>query len=251
MKIIIKETAAGASAAAADMLVHQIAEKPDSILGLPTGGTPLGVYARLRHEFVSGRVSYRALTTFNLDEYVGLSAEDPESYAYYMRSNLFSHVDIEASQTHIPNGLAFDADAEAMRYEALIAEVGGIDLMLLGLGRNAHIGFNEPGSDHASRTRHVALTQSTIEANSAYFGAGKNQPSQAITMGIGTILECRRIIVLVTGAEKSEAVKASVKGPASAEVPGSALRGHPNTTFVLDKAAAQKLEHAQVAELEA
>lgn len=251
MKIIIKETAADASAAAADMLVHQIAEKPDSFLGLPTGGTPLAVYARLRDEFASGRVSFRELTTFNLDEYLGLRAEDPSSYAYYMRSHLFAHIDIKSSQTHIPNGTALDADAEANRYDALIAEVGGIDLMLLGLGRNAHIGFNEPGSDHASRTRCVALTQSTIEANSAYFAAGKKQPSHAITMGIGTILECRRIVVLATGTEKSDAVEATIKGPASADVPGSALLRHANTTFVLDKAAAQKLERAQVSELEA
>jgi len=251
MKIIIKDTAADASAAVADMLLQQIAHKPASVLGLPTGGTPLAVYARLKDEFANGRGSYGALTTFNLDEYLGLSSDDPASYAYYMRHNLFAHVDIKPSRTHIPDGSAADADVEAKRYEALIAEAGGIDLMLLGLGRNAHIGFNEPGSEHCSRTRRVALTQSTIEANAAYFAAGRKQPSHAITMGIGTILECRQIIVLATGAGKSDAVKASVRGPASADVPGSALLRHANTTFVLDKAAAQNLEHAQVSELEA
>lgn len=249
MKIIIKDTAADAAGAVADMLLQQIVAKPDSVLGLPTGGTPLPVYAHLAEEFAGGRGSYGGLTTFNLDEYLGLSSEDPASYAFYMCKNFFAHVDIDPSRAHIPDGSAKDADAEARRYDALISEAGGIDVMLLGLGRNAHIGFNEPGSSHESRTRRVALTQSTIEANAAYFASDRTQPSHAITMGIGTILECRKIIVLATGCEKSDAVAASVKGPVSADVPGSALLRHANTTFVLDKAAAQKLELAQVPEL--
>jgi glucosamine-6-phosphate deaminase len=195
--------------------------------------------------------AYGSITTFNLDEYLGLSSNDPASYAIYMRENLFEHVDIDSTLTHIPDGSAVDADAEARRYEALIAKSGGIDLMLLGLGRNAHIGFNEPGSPHDSRTRRVGLTASTIGANAAYFPPGSQQPSQAITMGIGTILECRRIVVLATGSEKAGAVAASVNGPASDTIPGSALSRHSDTTIVLDKPAARDLGLEQPMELRA
>ncbi len=251
MKIIIKDTATEASAAVTEILLQQIGAKSDSVLGLPTGGTPLAVYARLREEFEKGRGSYGLITTFNLDEYIGLSSHDPASYAHYMRENLFEHVDIDPGRTNIPNGLASDADTEAKRYEALIAASGGIDLMVLGLGRNAHIGFNEPGSVHDSRTRSVALTDSTLAANAAYFASGAKQPTHAITMGIGTILECRRIVVLATGSEKAEAVASSVNGVASEAVPGSALSRHPDTTIVLDKAAARDLGNVQPMELRA
>lgn len=251
MKIIIKGTAAEASATVTEILLQQIGAKPDSVLGLPTGGTPLAVYARLREEFDKGRGSYGSITTFNLDEYIGLSPEDPASYARYMRENLFKHIDVDAGRTNIPDGSAADADTEAKRYEALIAASGGIDLMLLGLGRNAHIGFNEPGSAHGSRTRRVALTKSTLDANAAYFPPGARQPTHAITMGIGTILECRRILVLATGIEKAEAVAASVNGGWSENVPGSALGRHPDATIVLDKTAARDLGLEQTMELPA
>lgn len=245
MKIIIKETAAEASSTVTEILLQQVIAKADSVLGLATGGTPLAVYAGLREEYNKGHGSYRAVKTFNLDEYIGLPATDPASYAHYMRENLFSHVDIDWSRTNIPDGSAADADDEAKRYEALIKAAGGIDLMLLGLGRNAHIGFNEPGSSHASRTRRVDLTASTLAANAGYFTPCVRQPTQAITMGIGTILECRRIVVLATGPEKAEAVATSVNGPTSEDVPGSALSHHSDTTFVLDKAAARDLSLAQ------
>jgi glucosamine-6-phosphate deaminase len=251
MRIIIKDTAAEASAAVTEILLQQIADKPLSVLGLPTGGTPLAVYARLREEFEKGRGSYGSITTFNLDEYIGLLPHDPASYARYMRENLFEHVDVEASRTNIPDGSASDPDAEARRYEGLIAASGGIDLMLLGLGRNAHIGFNEPGSTHDSRTRRVALTESTLEANAAYFAPGAVQPTHAITMGIGTILECRRIVVLATGSEKAEALALSVNGVTSEAVPGSALKNHPDATFVLDRDAARDLDISQPRELRA
>lgn len=251
MKIIVKDSVSDASAAVADMLLQQIGRRPDSVLGLPTGGTPLGVYARLREAYRNGQGSYKFLTTFNVDEYIGLSSNDPESYAAYMLENLFGHVNIDIGRTHLPRGSTPDADVEAARYEGLIAAYGGIDLILLGLGRNAHIGFNEPGSPHNSRTRCVALTKSTMDANAAYFPAGAVQPSHAITMGIGTILDCRKIVVLATGADKAEAVAASVEGPPSDDVPGSALIRHADTTIVLDRAAAANLDHAQTRELEA
>jgi len=251
MKIFIKDSAADASAAVADILLRQITQKPESVLGLPTGGTPLGVYARVREAYQHGRGSFAAVTTFNLDEYIGLAADDRASYAHYMSENLFAHVNIDVSRTHIPSGMAADPDIEAARYESLITAYGGIDLMLLGLGRNAHIGFNEPGSAHDSRTRRVSLTPSTIEANAGYFAPSARQPSHAITMGIGTILECRKIVVLATGLEKAEAVAASVNGPSSEDVPGSALMRHHDTTIVLDKAAAWDLERSKIRELEA
>ena len=251
MNIIIKDAAADAADTVADILLQQIADKPDSVLGLPTGRTPLAVYARLRAEHRNGRGNYRFITTFNLDEYIGLSSDDPTSYAFYMRENLFAHVNVDLNRTHVPLGLAADPTAEAGRYEALISAYGGIDLMLLGLGRNAHIGFNEPGSRHDSRTRRVALTASTVEANAPYFRPGVNPPSHAITMGIGTILESRKIVVLATGPEKAEAVAASVNGPPSDSVPGSALVRHVDATLVLDRTAAQRLERARTLEVEA
>ena len=251
MKIIIKDNAAEASAAVAAILLQHIVTKPDSVLGLPTGGTPLAVYARLRDAFKQGRRSYASITTFNLDEYIGLSTDNPASYARYMRDNLFDHVDMDPRSAKIPDGSASDADAEAARYEAEIAASGGIDIMLLGLGRNAHIGFNEPGSAHDSRTRRVALTQSTLQANAVYFPPGVGQPTHAITMGIGTILECRSILVLATGTEKAQAVAASINGTASERIPGSALSRHPDATFVLDTAAARDLGMAQPMELRA
>lgn len=248
MKIIIKETAAEASAAVTDMLLQQVQSNAHSVLGLATGGTPLPVYAGLRDAYKKGIGSYRFVTSFNLDEYLGLTPASPASYAHYMRENLFSHIDIDWSRTNIPDGAAPDAELQAKRYEALIAAAGGVDLMLLGLGRNAHVGFNEPGSPHSSRTRRVDLTPSTLEANAGYFASGSRQPTQAITMGIGTILECRRIVVLATGLEKAEAVAASVNGPISDSVPGSALSQHPDTTFVLDREAARDLGRAQALE---
>ncbi|WP_275787596.1 glucosamine-6-phosphate deaminase [Pararhizobium gei] len=249
MNIIIKNSAEEASAAVAEILLRQVETKPDSVLGLPTGATPLGVYARLRQEFSKGRGRYKDVTTFNLDEYLGLSSEHPSSYAFYMRETLFRHADFKSERTHIPDGLATDAEAEAERYESLISTHGGIDLMVLGLGRNAHIGFNEPGSPHTSRTRRVALASSTLDANARYFQPGSSQPTHAITMGIGTILESRAIVVLATGREKADAIAASVNGPVTDAVPGSALNRHADATIVLDRQAAQALGAVQLLEL--
>ncbi|MBY5368643.1 glucosamine-6-phosphate deaminase [Rhizobium laguerreae] len=251
MEIIVKDTVDEASAIVAEILLRQVEEKPDCALGLPTGATPLGVYARLIEDFRNGCGCYNRAHAFNLDEYLGIPGTDTASYAFYMRENLFRHIDFMQRNIHIPDGSAADASAEATRYETQIAARGGIDLMFLGLGRNAHIGFNEPGSPHDTRTRRVALTASTMEANARYFAPGSRQPTHAITMGIGTILESRRIVVLATGIEKASAVAASLAGPMTDAVPGSALARHAHTTIVLDRDAAHELDRILALEIDA
>ena len=241
MEVIVRPTAEAAAAYVHDLIVAQLRERPATVLGLPTGATPLPVYARLVESQRAGLASWRFATTFNLDEYYGLGADDPASYSAYMRRCLFDHVDCPAPQRHIPNGLAADAAAEAAEYEAAIAAAGGIDFMLLGLGRNGHIGFNESGSDFSSRTRLVDLSPSTLDANRAFFTARQSPPAQAISMGIRTILDARRIAVLATGASKANAVRRSLAKPATTTVPGSALHLAQDVTFVLDHESAGEL----------
>ncbi|MET3899595.1 glucosamine-6-phosphate deaminase [Devosia sp. UYZn731] len=238
MEIVVRPTAEAAATYAHDLLVEHVRRQPTTVLGLPTGATPLPVYARLVQSHRTALFSMQSVTTFNLDEYYGLGLKHPASYTAYMSRALFDHVDCPASQRHIPNGLAADAQQEAADYEALIAAAGGIDFMLLGIGRNGHIGFNEPGSDFASRTRLVDLTPSTLAANAPFFADGETQPKQAISMGIGTILQARRIVVLATGASKAEAVRQSLEKPAKTAVPASALHLARDVTFVLDQACA-------------
>lgn len=211
------------------------------MLGLPTGGTPIPVYARLVESFRAGRCSFKHATTFNLDEYIGLGAEHPASYAAYMRENLFDQVDCPVGQYHIPDGLAEDVEAECAAYENAIAASGGLDLVLLGLGQNAHIGFNEPGADFDARTRAVDLAASTVAANARYFEAGLQPPTRALSMGIGTIVEARKIIVMATGSIKAEAVRRMVIEAPSSDVPASALQLAADVTIVLDPAAAAEL----------
>lgn len=241
MKIIVKASVDAAADYVHDELVAHLVARPATVLGLPTGGTPIPIYARLVDSFRAGLCSFRQVSTFNLDEYIGLGADHPAAYATYMRHQLFDHVDCPVGQRHIPNGLAADAAAEAAEYDRAIAAAGGLDLLLLGLGQNAHIGFNEPGSDFASRTRPVELTASTIAANARYFAAGQQPPTHAISMGIGTILEARRIIIVATGDAKAEAVRRMVTEAPTTDVPGSALQLADNVTIVLDPAAAALL----------
>lgn len=237
MEVVVLPTADAAVAYAHGLIVEHMKAKPSTVLGLPTGATPVGVYARLVESYRSGAVSWRSVTTFNLDEYWGLGEYHPASYAAYMRRVLFDHVDCPLRQRHIPNGRATDAVAEVRSYEASIDQSGGIDMMLLGLGRNAHIGFNEPGSSFTSRTRLVDLTPSTLAANKPHFPSGEEPPSQAISMGIATILQSRRIVVLATGEAKAEAVRRSISEEPNVEVPGSALQLAQDVTFVVDEAA--------------
>ena len=240
MKVLILDTPAGAVARTAGLIVQQLLARPDSVLGLATGGTMIPVYAELRAAYRAGRISFARATTFNLDEYLGLPPSDPRSYRATMRDHLFDHVDIDPAFTHLPHGDAPDVEAEAARYEAAIAAAGGIDLQLLGIGRNGHIGFNEPTSSLASRTRVKTLTAETQAANARYFPAG-DTPRFALTMGVGTIMDARQCLLLATGEAKAEAVAAMIEGPVSAACPASILQMHRHATVVLDRAAASQL----------
>ncbi|PRO67194.1 glucosamine-6-phosphate deaminase [Alkalicoccus urumqiensis] len=205
-------------------------------LGLATGGTPLGFYEALRERVRQEGRSLQHLHTVNLDEYLGLAADHPQSYHYYMNEVLFQHTDIPSPQTHLPAGDAEDPYAEAARYDELVTRLG-VDLQLLGVGANGHIGFNEPGSSFHGRTDVVRLAEGTIRANARFFGEGERVPEQAVTMGIGTILESRRILLLASGARKAEAVRALLHGAMSEEMPVTALQTHPDVTVIADEAA--------------
>ncbi|HHY15172.1 MAG TPA: glucosamine-6-phosphate deaminase [Firmicutes bacterium] len=224
----------------AKLVRNQITEKPASVLGLPTGSTPLGVY-RLLVEMGEKGLDFSGLTTFNLDEYVGLTGNHPQSYRYYMQKNFFSGVNIAQDNTFVPNGVAADLAAECAAYEERIKRAGGIDLQLLGIGTNAHIGFNEPGAEFGTTTRVVDLTESTIEANSRFFDSAADVPTQAVSMGIKSIMQAKNIILLANGGSKAEAIRAAVLGPITVDVPASVLQLHPSVTVVVDQAAAGKL----------
>jgi glucosamine-6-phosphate deaminase len=241
MKIEILPTSQDAAAFVHDVIVRQLKSRPSSVLGLPTGATPQTVYALLVESFRAGHCDWRKATTFNLDEYRGLGHDHPQSYAQYMRRALFDHVNCPAASIHIPDGLAPDPAQEAAAYEAAITRSGGIDLLLLGLGGNAHIGFNEPGSPHDSLTRLVTLTSNTLARNARFFPPGMAQPTEAITMGIATILHARKLVLLVTGEAKASALHASLFGPVTEAVPGSALQLHGDVLIVADAAAASAL----------
>ena len=238
MKILILPDAKAASDAAAARILSHLASRPRAVLGLATGGTMKAVYETLRT--VLGRCQ-AAFTSFNLDEYVGLPPTHPQSYAHYMKTHFFDAIALPAAASHLPRGDAPDPVAEAARYEAAITAAGGIDLQLLGLGANGHIGFNEPTSSLASRTRLKTLTRKTVEDNARFFGPNEVVPRRAITMGIGTILDARAILLLATGASKRDAVARMIEGPVSAACPASALQMHPDVTVVIDEAAAANL----------
>ncbi len=241
MKILIFDNATGATARVAALVAETVRRKPAAVLGLATGGTMLPVYERLRASCRDGDLTFAGVTSFNLDEYIGLVPEHPCSYHRYMGEALFDHIDIAPARTHLPRGDAADVLAEADRYEALIAATGGIDLQLLGIGRNGHIGFNEPTSSLASRTRVKTLTEDTRRANRRFFDSFDDTPRYALTMGVATILESRFCVLLATGSAKADAVAAMVEGPVSAACPASALQLHRNVTVVLDRDAAAGL----------
>ena len=216
---------------AAHLLLTAIRENPKIVLGLPTGRTPVGMYHRVVRECSREYHCFRNVTTFNLDEYAGVSRDDPGSYFAYMKQHLFDHVDLDPANAHLPHGEAPDLPAECLRYEREIRDAGGLDLTFLGLGRNGHIGFNEPGTPFDARTRVVELTQSTRHANADLFPEG-HVPTHAITMGIGTILESRSIVLLVAGSGKEEAVECLRSGDVSVDFPASALREHRDVTVL-------------------
>lgn len=241
MKVLILDTAEAAITRAAGLIANAVRQKPHSVLGLATGGTMLPLYAELRRLHRARGLSFAGVTTFNLDEYVGLAPTHPGSYHSYMREALFDHIDVDPGRTHLPRGDAPDTQAEADRYDAQISACGGIDLQLLGIGKNGHIGFNEPTSSLGSRTRIKSLTPATQEANRSYFAEGEETPRFAITMGVTNILEARECLLVATGAAKSAAVAAMVEGPVSAACPASALQLHRRVTVVIDRAASKDL----------
>ena len=226
---------------AAAIIAAQVVSKPDCVLGLATGSTPIGAYKQLVAWHKQGDLSFAGVRSVNLDEYAGLAPTHDQSYRYFMQDNLFNHVDIVPENTNVPDGLAEDAAAECARYERVVAELGYADLQLLGLGRNGHIGFNEPCGDFPKATHLVDLTQSTIEANARFFASADDVPKQALTMGIGTIMRARKILIVASGADKADAVWKAVAGPITPEVPASILQLHPDVTLVADEAALSKL----------
>jgi glucosamine-6-phosphate deaminase len=225
---------------AAGLFASAIVEQPKIVLGLATGGSPVATYRRLVDQHRTRKIDFARVVTFNLDEYIGLENHHPQSFRYFMQRQLFDHVNISLANTHVPDGMAEDADEYAKTFERTIASAGGIDLQLLGIGTNGHIAFNEPGAAGDSRTRAVGLTTETIQANSRFFDSIEDVPTAAITMGIGTILESKRIVLLATGEGKADALVAAIRGPVTTVCPASFLRMHPDVTIVIDKAAASK-----------
>lgn len=241
MRIIILEDAKAAAMFAADQVIQQLTTKPDSVLGLATGSTPISLYAELIARFDSKQISFSKCKTYNLDEYLGLSSNHPQSYHQFMNHHLFNHVDFKLGATHLLDGMAEDPLAECESYEKDIEASGGIDLQLLGIGRNGHIGFNEPSSSLTSRTRIKTLTPDTVNANRRFFEPDEFQPHLAMTMGIGTIMEAQQILLLAFGDSKAQAVRDAIDGPVAARCPASILQMHPRATLVLDRAAASEL----------
>ena len=222
---------------AANLISAQVIMKPDAVLGLATGSTPVGAYEQLREWHDKGDLDFSAIRSVNLDEYKGLSGEHDQSYRYFMNHNLFDHVNIPKENTNVPSGLAEDAEAECRRYDGVIRELGGIDLQLLGIGGNGHIGFNEPSDFFAKGTHVVDLAESTIEANKRFFTSADDVPRQAYSMGIQTIMLARRILIIISGEDKAEAVKQGFFGPITPQVPASILQLHPDVSLIADEAA--------------
>jgi glucosamine-6-phosphate deaminase len=241
MRVVILDNPHEISRRAADILCQAISQLPTCVLGLATGSTPLGTYQELIQRHQAGQVHFGKVSTFNLDEYVGLTREHEQSYWYFMCKNLFEQADFQLERCFIPEGSAANLATACQRYEQLIAQAGGIDVQLLGIGTDGHIAFNEPGSSLASRTRIKALTEQTRQDNARFFKSLAEVPKLALTMGVGTILEARHIVLLATGNNKSAAVKALVEGPVTAQVPASALQFHPRVTVLLDQGSAQAL----------
>lgn len=241
MRVIVVKTPEEVGREAAAIVAEGIRAKPHYVLGLATGSTPIPLYQELIRLHKDEGLDFSTVITFNLDEYIGLPPTHEQSYRCFMDTQLFNHVNISKKNTHVPDGMTDDLEAHCMAYEATIGDVGGIDCQVLGIGGNGHIGFNEPGSSLASRTRVVELTEKTVRDNSRFFDSVDEVPRRAVTMGIGTILDSQKLILLATGAKKAEAVAAALEGPVTAKVPASALQLHPDVTFVLTEDAASRL----------
>lgn len=243
MEIIIKENGQAASEAAARVVGRLVREKPNAVIGLATGSTPLSLYKELIRLHEENGLDFSKVTTFNLDEYIGLPPDHEQSYYTFMWDNLFSHINIKPENVHIPDGMAEDVPASCAAYEAEIEAAGGIDLQVLGIGSDGHIGFNEPTSSFASRTRIKTLTQQTVSDNARFFDGDESKvPHHCITMGIGTIMDARMNLMLAFGKGKAEAVAATVEGPVSSMMPASILQHHPVAKVFIDEGASAMLK---------
>lgn len=243
MQVIIFDDAQQVAENAAEWVAELINKKSDPVLGLATGSTPISLYQQLVNKHKAGQLSFRSTTSFNLDEYLGIDPSNAQSYRHFMNEHLFDHVDIDKSKTYLPTcNQGENPRLQGLAYEEKIKQAGGVDLQILGIGANGHIGFNEPTSSLASRTRIKTLTQQTLTDNSRLFVDDEFQPTLAMTMGIATILDARYVLLMATGKNKAQAVKDMVAGPLSAMCPASALQMHENAIVLLDKAAASKLE---------
>ena len=242
MEIIRAHDYAEMSAKAAELIAAQLLLKPDCVLGLATGSTPLGIYDALARKVAAGSLSFSRARSINLDEYVGLSADDRQSYVYFMRENLFKKVDFADGANNIPNGTAADIDAECARYDSLVEALGGIDLQLLGLGPNGHIGFNEPSDSFEPNTHLVELTENTIAANARFFDEGEHQPTRALTIGVRAIMQAKTVLLAVSGEAKANALRGALFGPITPQLPASILQLHPRLFVFADDAAMSAID---------
>ncbi|MCI9022367.1 MAG: glucosamine-6-phosphate deaminase [Eubacterium sp.] len=240
MQIIKAKDYSEMSRRAAQIISAQILMKPDCVLGLATGSTPVGAYKQLAEWYSQGELDFSAVTTINLDEYKGLSRDNDQSYYYFMNEHLFSKVNIDKNRTFLPDGTEADSETACRKYNEIIHATGGADLQLLGIGHNGHIGFNEPADCFEKETHCVTLSERTIQANTRFFASEKDVPRQAYTMGIQTILSARKILLAASGEDKADAVKAAFYGPVTPRVPASILQFHPDVVLVADEAALSK-----------
>jgi glucosamine-6-phosphate deaminase len=248
MEVIVKNTYEEMSRLAAETIAKVVRSKPNAVLGLATGSTPMGTYKELIKMHKQEGLDFSQVTTFNLDEYVGLQPTHDQSYRYFMNDNLFNHINVDKKKTHVPDGMAKDIPAFCKWYEDQMLKAGGIDVQLLGIGGNGHIAFNEPGSSLGSRTRVKTLDEKTRQDNARFFKSINEVPKYAITMGIGTIMDARMLILLANKENKADAIAKTVEGPITAMVPASIVQLHPKAVIITDKAAASKLTREYPAE---
>jgi glucosamine-6-phosphate deaminase len=249
MLVLIRKDYQEVSEEAARLVADRLLKKPNLVLGLATGSTPLGLYKELIRQHAYEGLDFSKVTTFNLDEYLGLAPSHDQSYHYFMRESLFEHINVDPRNSYIPDGMTHDVDAFCDWYEAQMERVGGIDLQVLGIGSNGHIAFNEPGSSLGSRTRIKTLTDRTVRDNARFFSTLEEVPRYALTMGVGTIMDARELLLLATGEAKADAIKAAVEGPITAMVPASIIQMHRRAYVIIDEAAASKLSSHFVEEL--
>ncbi|MFO0816568.1 MAG: glucosamine-6-phosphate deaminase [Pirellulales bacterium] len=245
MRVIIEKDSAAVSRRAASFIARLIRRKPACVLGLATGSSPVGAYQELIRMHREEGLNFTRVTTFNLDEYVGLAPTHPQSYRTFMQQQFFDHVNLPANQTHVPDGRALDFETASREYELRIREAGGIDLQLLGIGSDGHIAFNEPGSSLGSRTRLKTLTSETIRDNARFFGSEDLVPRLAVTMGVGTILEARRCLLVAMGEGKAKAIRETIEGPVTSQITASALQLHRDVVVVIDESAASQLQRRE------